>query len=155
MDDERLFKSLTFLRDFSTVYTQSIMEATVPLQPDLKFSHLKYLYAFRDSDCITIKEFSLILGLKFPNTTMVVDGIEQEGLVEREHCLQDRRKVFVKLTATGKQIRDGFLQQRHRVAEDIFHHITEKEAALLLQSLENVCVILDKAFVHHTETTKD
>jgi MarR family transcriptional regulator, 2-MHQ and catechol-resistance regulon repressor len=155
MDDERLFKSLTFLRDFSTVYTKAIMEATVPLKPDLKFSHLKHLYAFRDSECITIKEFALILGLKFPNTTMVVDGIEQEGLVEREHCQQDRRKVFVKLTAMGKKIREGFLQQRHRVAEDIFQHISENEAALLLKSLENVCVLLDKAFVHHTETKKD
>lgn len=146
MDEDKLFKYLTFLRDFSHVYTQLIMEGNVPFKRDLRLSQLKALYAFHDKDLITMKEFALNVGMKFPNTTMVVDGLEQEGLVEREHGQDDRRKVFVKLTAKGKEIRDGFLEQRHRVAEDIFQHITETECGLLLKSLENVCAIFGKAF---------
>jgi DNA-binding MarR family transcriptional regulator len=152
MDADRLFQYLTFLRDFSHVYTQSIMEGNVPLKCDLKLSQLKALYAFRDQDSITMKEFAVNLGMKFPNASMIVHGLELVGIVEREPGQQDRRKVFVKVTARGKEIRDGFLQQRHRVAEDIFQHITEKECVLLLKSLENVCAILGKSFVDRMDT---
>jgi DNA-binding MarR family transcriptional regulator len=145
--EEKLFKYLTFLRDFSRVYTQQIMEGNIPLQFDLKLSQLKALYAFRDKNCITMKEFAINLGVKFPNMTMIVDGLEKEGIVERERGHEDRRKVFVTLTARGKEIRDGFLQQRSRVAEEIFANISDKERELLLESLENVCGIFAKAFV--------
>jgi DNA-binding MarR family transcriptional regulator len=144
--EEQLFKYLTFLRDFSRIYTQQIMESNVPMKSDLKLSQLKALYAFRDKDVITMKEFATNIGVKFPNMTMIVDGLEQEGIVERERGETDRRKVFVSLTPAGKQIRDGFLMQRTKIAEDIFANIGEKERDLLLSSLENVCRILGKAF---------
>jgi DNA-binding MarR family transcriptional regulator len=149
--EDKLFKYLTFLRDFSRVYTQQIMEGNIPLNCDLKLSQLKALYAFRDKDCITMKEFAINLGVKFPNMTMIVDGLEHEGIVERERGQEDRRKVFVTLTPRGKEIRDGFLQQRHKVAEDIFSHITEKERDLLLKSLENVCAVFSKSFAERFE----
>ncbi|MBN2109095.1 MAG: MarR family transcriptional regulator [Deltaproteobacteria bacterium] len=144
--EEKLFKYLTFLRDFSRVYTQQIMEGNIPLNSDLKLSQLKALYAFRDTDCITMKEFALNLGVKFPNMTMIVDGLEQEGIVQRERGREDRRKVFVSLSDKGKEIRDSFLAQRGRIAEDIFANITEQERDLLLESLENVCRIFGKSF---------
>lgn len=144
--EEKLFKYLTFLRDFSRVYTQQIMEGHIPLNSDLKLSQLKALYAFRDKDCITMKEFALNLGVKFPNMTMIVDGLEHEGIVDRERGHEDRRKVFVSLTARGKEIRNSFLEQRGRIAEDIFSNITEQERDLLLESLENVCRIFGKSF---------
>jgi DNA-binding MarR family transcriptional regulator len=144
--EEKLFRYLTFLRDFSRVYTQQIMEGNIPLNSDLKLSQLKALYAFRDKDCITMKEFALNLGVKFPNMTMIVDGLEQEGIVERERGQEDRRKVFVSLTVQGKMIRDSFLQQRSRIAEEIFSNISEQERDTLLESLENVCQIFGKSF---------
>ena len=144
--EEKLFRYLTFLRDFSRVYTQQIMEGNIPLQSDLKLSQLKALYAFRDQDCITMKEFAMNLGVKFPNMTMIVDGLEQEGIVERERGQEDRRKVFVSLTTRGKIIRDSFLEQRSKIAEEIFANITDQERDMLLQSLENVCKIFGKSF---------
>jgi DNA-binding MarR family transcriptional regulator len=146
MMEEKLFKYLTFLRDFSQVYTQQIMEGNIPSNSDLKLSQLKALYAFRDKDCITMKEFALNLGVKFPNMTMIVDGLEQEGIVDRERGHEDRRKVFVSLTDRGKEIRNSFLEQRGRIAQDIFSSITEQERDLLLESLENVCKIFGKSF---------
>ena len=149
--EEKLFKYLTFLRDFSRVYTQQIMEGNIPLNSDLKLSQLKALYAFRDKDCITMKEFAMNLGVKFPNMTMIVDGLEHEGIVERVRGQEDRRKVFVTLTDRGKEIRNGFLQQRGRIAEEIFANITEDERDLLLLSLENVCTIFGKSFEDRME----
>lgn len=152
--EEKLFKYLTFLRDFSRVYTQQIMEGNIPLQSDLKLSQLKALYAFRDKDCITMKEFALNLGVKFPNMTMIVDGLEQEGIVGRERGQEDRRKVFVSLTDRGKQIRNSFLEQRSKIAEEIFANITDEERDLLLGSLENVCKIFRKSFEDRLEKRK-
>jgi len=147
--DDKLFQYLTFLRDFSRVYTQQIMEGNIPMKCDLKLSQLKALYAFRDKDCITMKEFAMNLGVKFPNMTMIVDGLEHEGIVERERGHEDRRKVFVTLTDRGKEIRNGFLEQRSKIAEEIFGNITEHERELLLTSLNNVCTIFGKSFEDH------
>jgi len=154
-DEKIFFKHLAFLRDFSRVYTQLIMEGKTLRQYDLKQSQIKTLYSFRDKDCITMKEFAITLGKKFPNTTIIVDGLEKEGIVERKHGQQDRRKVFVTLTAKGKEIRDGFLKQHHIVSEYIYQHITEKESGLLLKSLENVRTILGLSFVNRMNTKKE
>jgi len=95
------------------------------------------------------------LGVKFPNMTMIVDGLEHEGIVERERGHEDRRKVFVSLTDRGKEIRNGFLEQRSKIAEEIFANITEEERELLLSSLENVCRIFGKSFEDHMDKKFD
>lgn len=52
---------------------------------------------------LTMRELSTSLGTDRPYTTVVVDDLEQRGLVERTVHPDDRRSKIVSLTAAGAQ----------------------------------------------------
>ncbi len=49
-------------------------------------------------------EVAAQLGVKAPAATALIDGLERDGLVTREHVAQDRRVVLVKLTEAGRTV---------------------------------------------------
>lgn len=146
MVEEKLVEYLTVLRDFARIYTQKIISGNPKLLTDLKLSQVKALYAFRDKDRLSMKELASIVGVKLPNMTMMIDSLAREGVVERERDGNDRRKVNVWLTPKGKKLRESFFAQRHRVARSIFENIEPVDRTELLNSLGNVCRILEKSF---------
>ena len=51
------------------------------------------------------------------NMTVVVDNLEKQGLVERKHCEEDRRAIYVRLTEKGEQMfREIFPKHAKHVA---------------------------------------
>lgn len=86
------------------------------------------------------------IGAKLPSMTMMIDNLAEEGLVERARDDQDRRKVIVRLTEKGLQIREDFLEQRKRIAEQLFSKLSKEDEQELMRLLERVCDILEKAF---------
>ncbi|MGH9113873.1 MAG: MarR family winged helix-turn-helix transcriptional regulator [Acidimicrobiales bacterium] len=73
-----------------------------------------------------------------PDTTRLVDRLEQAGLAERYHSPQDRRVVLVRATAAGHQL---FAVLTARVKE--FHR--SQWAALTRGELEQLDALLAKA----------
>jgi MarR family 2-MHQ and catechol resistance regulon transcriptional repressor len=65
------------------------------------------------------------------NITMVVDHLEQQGLVERERNLEDRRCVSVSLTAAGAKLIAGLYPQVAAQIVQSFTVLTAKEQAQL------------------------
>jgi len=47
-------------------------------------------------------DLAAVLGIKAPATTSLVDGLEREGLVVRDHDAEDRRVTLVSLTEEGR-----------------------------------------------------
>ena len=67
--------------------------------------------------------------------TRLVDRLEQAGFVSRERCGEDRRVVWVTLTAAGKNVLkklDGPVKELH---ERQFQHFGRRELATLSQLL--------------------
>jgi len=56
---------------------------------------------WRKRDGLTMSELSRMLLVSGGNTTVVVNGLEQEGLVKRTTSTKDSRVVFVALTEKG------------------------------------------------------
>lgn len=44
------------------------------------------------------------LGLTLPSTSKLVDGLVKQGLITRQECAQDRRRLTLALTAGGKAL---------------------------------------------------
>lgn len=146
MEEEKLVEYLTLLRDFGRIYTRKIISPGPEVESDLKLSQIRALYAFRDTDSLSMKELAEIVGVKLPTMTMMVDGLVKDKMVERERDGNDRRKVNVWLTEKGKKIRKDFLTHRHQIARTIFDRVDASDKKELMQSLGNVCRILEKAF---------
>ncbi|MFL5339005.1 MAG: MarR family winged helix-turn-helix transcriptional regulator [Gemmataceae bacterium] len=73
-----------------------------------------------------------------PGITGLIDRVEAKGLVTRERCKQDRRKVYVSITEKGLALLaelDGPLEELNR---RLFGHLSESEKAELIRLLEKV-----------------
>jgi MarR family transcriptional regulator, 2-MHQ and catechol-resistance regulon repressor len=71
-----------------------------------------------------------------PAITGLVDRLEKQQLVARQRCDEDRRVVYVALTAQGRQVLqrlDKPLEQLHR---DLLGHLTRQELKDLSRLLE-------------------
>jgi len=141
--EKELLEYLNLLRDFGRIYTQRIMSNDSGLA-DLKQSQVKAIYAFRDQDSFSMKELADNAGVKLPNMTMMIDEMEQAGMVKRTRNKDDRRKVMVGLTAKGRKVRDRFLELRQTFAKEMFVRLQKEDKEELLSSLASVCRILDK-----------
>ena len=59
-------------------------------------------------------ELAAALGLDKSSVTELVDRAERRGLVKRSFSEEDRRAVFVSLTAAGRALAEGFGKQMKR-----------------------------------------
>ena len=141
--EKELLAYLNLLRDFGRIYTQRIMSNDSSVV-DLKQSQVKAIYAFRDQDSFSMKELADNAGVKLPNMTLMIDEMEQAGMVSRVRDKDDRRKVMVGLTAKGRKVRDLFLEKRQTFAKEMFLRLQRDDKEELLSSLASVCWILDK-----------
>lgn len=53
---------------------------------------------------VTINDMARQLIIKHNSAVGLIDRLEQEGLVARERCMEDRRKVELHLTAHGRAV---------------------------------------------------
>ncbi len=141
--EKELLEYLNLLRDFGRIYTRRIMTGDAGVA-DLKQSQVKAIYAFRDNDSYSMKALADNIGVKLPNMTMMIDEMEQAGMVSRVRDKDDRRKVMVGLTAKGRKVRNRFLEKRQTFAKELFVKLEKKDKEELLLSLSSVCRILDK-----------
>ncbi len=65
------------------------------------------------------------------NVTMIVDNLEKQGLVRRERCSDDRRRIVVHLTAEGERvIREVFPRHAEAVREEMNRLTAEEQKEL-------------------------
>jgi MarR family 2-MHQ and catechol resistance regulon transcriptional repressor len=61
------------------------------------------------------------------NITVVVDNLEKEGLVQRRHCREDRRVIYVGLTPKGKKLFNTIFLRHARCITGLAAVLTEEE----------------------------
>lgn len=141
--EKELLDYLHLLREFGRIYTQRILSGEADVS-DLKQSQIKVFYVFRDQDSYSMKQLADNAGVKLPNMTMMIDEMEQVGLVQRVRDKTDRRRVLVNLTGKGRKVRNRFLEKRQTFAKEMFLKLAKADKEELLSSLSSVCRILDK-----------
>lgn len=61
------------------------------------------------------------------NITLVVDNLEQRGLVRRERSKEDRRFMAVHLTETGRRLMEKVFPRHARILREEFSVLTAEE----------------------------
>lgn len=74
-------------------------------------------------------------GLSPRSMTVLVDGLEKEGLVERSSDAHDRRITLIGLTEAGRRLAESQLEPSNQAAARLFEDLTEDEQAELLRLL--------------------
>jgi MarR family 2-MHQ and catechol resistance regulon transcriptional repressor len=65
------------------------------------------------------------------NMTVVVDNLEKRGLVERRHCEEDRRAIYVRLTKKGEAMFRDIFPKHARVVTELASALTAREQKTL------------------------
>jgi MarR family transcriptional regulator, 2-MHQ and catechol-resistance regulon repressor len=78
------------------------------------------------------------------NTTVVVDNLENIGLVERRHNKNDRRTIYVQLSTKGKKLFDEIFFQHAIYVSKIASVLNEQEQKSLAQLLKKLGLALQE-----------
>ena len=92
------------------------------------------------STCGHCKMHTLVeaLKVKFSAVTAIIDRLVKTGFVIREHGKEDRRTVFVALSAKGKKVLLEVFQQRRKAFMQVFSRVSAREREEYLTILEKL-----------------
>jgi MarR family 2-MHQ and catechol resistance regulon transcriptional repressor len=87
---------------------------------------------------ITLGELSRKQLTSCGNVTVVVDNLEDQGLVERRPCPEDRRVIYVRLTAKGKRMFDRIFPPHARFMTALLDALSQEEQVKLSALLKKL-----------------
>jgi len=83
-------------------------------------------------EAMSPSELNRYLTIEGSSISVVIDGIERRGLIQRRRSRADRRVVKVRLTAIGNALLNTIDAQISRLISDIFCHLTVTERGQLI-----------------------
>ena len=86
----------------------------------------------------TIRQISEAVLINTGSITYVIDKLENNGLVERVDCKEDRRVVYIQITDKGKKLMDEIFPKHQQVIEALFEGVTAEEKEIVLDVLKKV-----------------
>ncbi len=87
----------------------------------------------------TMSEIANKLGVSFGTPTITIDRLIKKEYVERIRDVgDDRRQVFIKLSAKGMEIYNSVVALKERVSEKIFGILTDSERQAAISILSKV-----------------
>lgn len=96
---------------------------------------LAYLYEEPD---LGQNELAARLGIDRSNATLLIDELEDRGLVERKVSETDRRAKLLRLTAAGRKMRERLRPKGGEANQRILAVLTSKEREIFLDLLVKV-----------------
>ena len=96
------------------------------------------LLQLHETDGLTVGTISQKRGVDAPTITGIVRRLEQSGLVERRHSLEDRRVVRVYLTPEGQDIVASLIHVAKDFQEVMTHGFSEEERQDFLVKLQQI-----------------
>lgn len=109
----------------------------------LTSSQLILLRVVRDEGLATAGELAASISLSQATVTIILDRLEQTGLVTRERSAQDRRKVKVALTSKGLEVLESAPEPLQETFTRQFAKLKDWERNMILASLQRVAEMMD------------
>lgn len=139
---------LVSLLDTLSIYRREIIRSldTSVLQLPINITQQMVLMAILKHPNFNMTSLSAQVGLEKSSLTRVIDSLIEEGLVERSHSLQDRRRISCILTDKGLGQANKIDQLMMEHLENYFSDLSQGEKDKLINSLKYVVKTLSKYF---------
>jgi DNA-binding MarR family transcriptional regulator len=111
----------------------------------LTTSQLLVLQLLENEATMTIGEIARHVNLSQATVTIIVDRLEERGLVARRRGKQDRRQVFAALTVLGKEIVGHAPKLLQTVFVENFGKLADWEQTYILSAVERVAHLMNAA----------
>lgn len=143
MDSSKMISEQLFLL-IPMLYNQIIRPIEGALRAKISPLQFYALMALKREGCMTMSALSAHCGVSKQQSTRLINSLADTGLVERRPCKQDRRLIFICLSAYGEAQMDKLRAAVCRGIEEHLSILTQGEQKELLFSLETVWKMICK-----------
>lgn len=105
---------------------------------DLKAVEFSILVVLAHNEEVNQRQLCDTLDLSAPNLAVIVDRLEERGLVQRVRSTNDRRETFVELTEAGAELQRRASAIAATMENDAVSMLSEAERLLLIELLHKV-----------------
>jgi DNA-binding MarR family transcriptional regulator len=126
------------------VTTHALFVRHVGQPLDLRPVEYSLLMLLAGNAHVTPKQLAQALALSAPNLTLLLDRMQERGLIQRVRSETDRRSQLVLLTDAGRALTDQALARTPDMEHGLHHCLSRAEHAMLIE-------LLDKVARHHPD----
>lgn len=106
--------------------------------PDLTVPQFRTMVFLNKFPGTALSDLAEYVGLSLPSMSKMIDGLVGKGLVSREGCARDRRRIALALTPRGKAILRKARQGTQEALAGRIGALSQPERQDLLHSLKNL-----------------
>ena len=117
-----------------------LLTSVEALGQEFSFSQVMILQALMVQKEPRMNDLSRFLGLSKANASGLVDRLVKKGLLDREHGVEDRRVVFVRLTPKGQTVARGLAKVQRQGLAQMMRRIPEKNLGVFIETLEQMAM---------------
>ena len=104
---------------------------------------LLILHALHDHGELTMGRIADAVNLSQGTITTILDRLERRGLLLRERGSSDKRRVYARITARGRQILEQAPAPLQQAFTERFQALAEEEQGRILAALEKVAEMMN------------
>jgi DNA-binding MarR family transcriptional regulator len=122
----------------AAVATVDLFERHIGQRFELRKVEFSILMLLLPNPMLTPKRLGQVLALTPPNLTLLLDRLQQRGLLQRERSEVDRRSQNIVLTAEGRVLAQAAAEAAVPMEQELHPRLTAAERALLIELLRKV-----------------
>lgn len=85
------------------------------------------VYLEKGGEGLTQRELAGLMAIENPTLVRLLDSLEQQGLIERRPCPNDRRARRLYLTRDGRAFMDVLSERAEKLRDEMLEGISDKE----------------------------
>ena len=138
MKSERFY--LSRLERLSPILVRGLrlLASVEALGQDYSFSQAMILQTLLMQRESRMNDLARFLGLTKANASGLVDRLAKKGLIARKQGREDRRVVFVRLTAKGPRVARGLAKVHRRGLTKMMRRVRQRDLKVFIATLEQM-----------------
>ncbi|MBW4935140.1 MarR family transcriptional regulator [Marinobacter sp. F4206] len=85
------------------------------------------VYLDKGGEGLTQRELASLMAIENPTLVRLLDSLEQQGLIERRPCPNDRRARRLHLTSAGRAFMDDLSERAEKLREQMLEGISDDD----------------------------
>jgi len=96
------------------------------------------VYLQEGGEGLTQRELASLMAIENPTLVRLLDSLEQQGLIERRPCPNDRRARRLYLTDAGRAFMSDLSVRAARLREEMLEGVSDEEVACALKVFQKI-----------------
>ncbi len=101
-------------------------------------------YLQRGGEGLTQRELASLMAIENPTLVRLLDSLEEQGLIERRLCQNDRRARRLHLTKAGDEFMDELNRRARALRDEMLEGVDDKDIAVAVNVFNQIMVNGDR-----------